>query len=223
MSCLLHKQKREKDSNALPIPSQSSQLLAPRGLQELHVDLVLGHSDSHQVVLAEERSVGSVLVEQAGLSVGHSEGSSLQQLSLGVGVDGTTGRESLLGGHLEHSGELDGELAVLGLLGDTEGARQHHSVVHKHAVLVRDAVLQNHEVAHSALAEIVREGARGEADHEGGRGHRDIPRGGHRAEHQAESVDDLVLVEHGERRGRENAHVDLLGVEDRAAVLDGAR
>ena len=92
-------------------------------LQELHVDLSLGHRDSHQVVLAEERSVRTVLVEHAGLSVGHSEGSSLQQLSPGVGVDGSAGSEALLGGDLEHAGELGVDTDCYSLWGGSAGGR----------------------------------------------------------------------------------------------------
>ena len=205
------------------VPQSSIKFSALLGLQELHVDLSLGHSHAHQVGLAEERIVRSTLIEHTGLSVGHTEWSSLQQLSLGVGVDSSSRSESLFGGDLEHTGELDGELALLGLLRNTKGTRQHHTIVNEHTVLVRHTVLQNHEIAHSTLAKIIRERSRCQTDHVGRRGHRNIQRGRHRAEHQTEFANDLVLVEHGERGRGQNAHIDLLREEHRPSVLDDAR
>ena len=185
-------------------------------LDKLHVNLVPSDSYTDHIVLAEKRTIRCNTVEDTILTVCRSVRAALNELCLRVRVHSTARNESLLSRHLEHSGELNGQSVVLRLLSDTERSRVDNTVVqHGTSALLISVILDNHEVAHSALAYIIAELSSSVLlNHVGRRGDRDVARVGHRAQYETQASDRLVFVEHAEGRLGENSDVDSLGVED---------
>lgn len=117
-------------------------------LDELQEDLLLGDGETNDVLVGENSvRLEVVLVEGTEVTAGVTERSSLNQITARVGVDRASRSELLRARDLEGTSELDGQLALVSLLGNTEHARKHHtSVEHHHTSVLLSAVLSNHEI-----------------------------------------------------------------------------
>ena len=98
-------------------------------LLKLHIDFVLSNSNTHKTRAANDRVIvrGEDIIATK-LAIGITERHSLDDISLRVGVDGSS-RSHLLSGNLEHSSKLNHQLVLLHLGSNTDRSRASHSMM----------------------------------------------------------------------------------------------
>ena len=197
----------------------------PHSLDELHEDLLLGNGNSDHILVGQDGIILSVVdIEHSELAVGVAERSSLNQLTVGVSVDSSTGIQLLRARHLEGTSELHSELSVLGLLGDTKHARKLYTSVEHDLGGTTVRVLTDVELIAVVRAKIevvttCLPRSIMAVDDVGGVGDGNIVRPGKFAEHQAETAFHLVLIEDGEGVRVEHTNVKTLVALDSASRL----
>ena len=165
------------------------------------------------------------------ITVGITVRRTLDQFTLGVGVNSTAGSEGLALGSVEHTSELNFDVILLDLLSDTEETSLDNTLVNLGNVLrtiASDfAVFNQVEIAHARFADIVPSSVRvsvttSSSDNELGGGDDDVLGLGDTTHDEDETLDSVVFVEDGERSRTQNTEVDLVVVENGTTVLNGS-